>query len=129
MKTTIDCFNGIGMMTGVERYGTLESRLTICATAARKLTEFWGKLLVKMQWPVPPKKVDGMVLPLVTTDDEALERGALKALREQPAMIIMLARCWREEEKGSKAADKSDLEGEWEGLLAAIEDAKGAENA
>lgn len=129
VKATIDCFNGVGMMSGVERYGVLEGRLLICATAARKLTEFWGKLLVKMQWPAPPKRVDALILPLVATGDEHLERGVLKALREQPAMVIMLARYWREEEKGKEAADVSDLKDEWEGLLAGMEAAAGEETS
>lgn len=115
-RTTIDCFNGLGMMTGVSRYGVLEGRLTLCAAASRKLTEAWGKLLPKMRWPVPPKRVDEEILPYLTTGDEPLERAALKALREQPAMVIMLARALRSEEGGGKAAEETarkDLAEEW----------------
>lgn len=117
VKTTLDCFNGIGMMAGVERYGVLEGRLMVCATAGRKLTEFWGKLLVKMQWPTPPKRVDSQILPLIATRDAKLERAALKALREQPAMIIMIARSWREEESGKNVSEKSAYDAEWGDLF------------
>lgn len=121
VKTTIDCFNGVGMMDGVSRYGVLEGRLMICATAGRKLTEMWGKLLVKMQWPTPPKRVDAEILPLLTTGDAALERACLKCLREQPAMVIMIARFLREEEKGKGSVEKSDYAEEWDGLLSELE--------
>lgn len=123
MKTLLDCFNGVGLMDGTARYGVLEARLAVCAGASRKMTELFGKLLQKMLWPVPPKKADEMILPYLTTGDENLERAAIKALREQSASVIMLARSLREAERGSKKADEaSALAQEWEGILAALED-------
>ena len=123
VKTTIDSFNsyeGIGLFSGMGRYAALEGRITLAANASRSLFEFWGVLLKKMLWPTPPKRVDELILPLIT--GQFNDREVLNAMRKEPASIIMLARYWHDQDK----QPRKELEAEWQEVLAAGEEAGNA---
>ena len=101
------------------RYAVLEGRVSLAANASRTLFEFWGILLKKMLWPTPPKKVDELVLPLITGVKE--ERPVLNAIRREPASIIMLARFWHDQDKKARKVEHKELEQEWQAVLAGAE--------
>lgn len=108
VKVTIDCFNsrdGIGRFSGPARYNQLESMLPLVATrAGGSLSRFWGLLLQKMMWPVPPKRMDEVIIPLLQSEDGA---HILRVITEQPASIVMLARYWHTEDKNAlKVSDE-----------------------
>lgn len=115
VKTTIDCFNskdGIGRFSGVARYNQLEAMLPIVATqAGGKLSRFWGLLLKKMLWPVPPKRMDEVILPLLRSDSP---QEVLKVMIEQPGSIVMLARYWHTTDKDANRI----TDDEWQQVIA-----------
>lgn len=91
--------------------------MSLAANASRTLFEFWGVLLSKMLWPTPPKRVDELVLPLITGHAPAHDRAVLGAIRREPASIVMLARFWHDQDKTAR----KELEAEWQEVLTAGE--------
>lgn len=115
VKTTIDCFNsrdGMGRFSGMNRYNHLEAMLPIVATqAGGNMSRFWGLLLKKMMWPVPPKRMDEEILPLLRSESP---HEVLKAITEQPGSVVMLARFWHTQDKDANRVTDE----EWQQVIA-----------
>ena len=112
IKLSLDCFNGVdgtGMFAGVERYNVLAGRVEICAVQADSLTRFWAILLRKMQWSVPPKKADDMIVAALSVPDGA---EVLRVLATETASIISLARMLHDQDKTAKKAIRAAVEAE-----------------
>ena len=112
IKSALDFYNaydGTGLFSGPGRYAVLEGRVRIAAVQSRTLFEFWSRLLTKMQWPTPPKRADGVILPLLKHGDET---GVLRVLAEEAPSIVMLARAWHDEDKAARKAAKEAWEEE-----------------
>lgn len=101
IKTAIDSYNsfdGTGLFAGMERYQVLEGRVRIAAAQAQSLFQFWAILLRKMLWPTPSAIQGEKILPMLQSD---AEEDILRALYNETAPIIMLARSCAEESKKS----------------------------
>ncbi len=121
LKAILDSFNrrsGLGLMKGPERYAVLEGRISLAANASRSLFEFWSILSKKMLWPIPPMRVDALILPLVAGLDPEHDRRVVNALRRETQSLVMLARAWHAEERAARRKSEDELEAEWEAVLA-----------
>lgn len=106
LKASLDYFNsydGTGLFAGTGRYAILEGRVGICAAQARDLVHFWALLLRRMQWPVPPKSADGVILPLLEGDTEVL-----RVLANETASVVMIARALHSADKETRKKIEQD---------------------
>lgn len=106
LKASLDYFNsydGTGLFAGTARYAILEGRVTLCAAQARDLLHFWALLLRRMQWPVPPKSADGVILPLLEGDTEVL-----RVLANETASVVMIARAMHSADKETRKRIEQD---------------------
>lgn len=101
MKSSLDYFNsydGTGLFSGTGRYAVLEGRVAICAAQARDMVHFWALLLRRMQWPVPPKSADAVILPMLIDD----QGQTLRVLANETSSVVMLARAMHAMDKESR---------------------------
>lgn len=120
LKTILDCFNyrdGLGLLEGPARYTVLEGRVSLAANASRTLFEFYSILSKKMLWPIPPMRVDGLILPLLAGLDEGHDRRVVNVLRRETQSLIMLARTWHAEDRDVRRRAKAELDAEWQAVL------------
>lgn len=92
LRIVLNAYNtqdGVGLFAGISRYSTLTERLKLVATQSRDLPSFWSNLLRKMQWPIPPKRLDSELL---TVLHEADPLAVLRVLAMETAYCVMLAR-------------------------------------
>jgi hypothetical protein len=104
---SLDCFNsadGAGMFVGVERYNVLARRVEIAAVQADSLPRFWALLLRRMQWPVPPKAMDGRIVQLMSVPNGI---DVLRVLAMETASVITLGRMAHDQDKAARRADKA----------------------
>ncbi len=87
------------------RYSILAGRAEICAAQARDLPQFWALLLRRMQWPVPPKAADPLIVAAISADNP---RDVLRVLATETASIITLARMLHDANKTARRALRKD---------------------
>lgn len=105
---SLSCFNsldGAGLFSGVARYQALQGRVEICAAQARDLAQFWALLLKRMQWPVPPKGADPLIVAAISAPDP---RAVLRVLATETASIITLARMVHSDDKAERKALRAE---------------------
>lgn len=105
----MDCYNshdGTGLFSGLARYGALAGRTELCAAQARDLPQFWALLLRRMQWPVPPKAADPLIVFALSAERP---RAVLRVLATETASIITLARMLHDEDKATRKALRDEL--------------------
>lgn len=98
----MNCFNsadGTGFFKGVERYNVLSQRAALAATQSRDVHGFWACLLRKMNWPLPPKKMDGEVIAVLAVGEQP---AVLKALATETVSLITIARMLHDEDKKAR---------------------------
>lgn len=102
LKISLDCFNGMdgtGLFKGVERYNVLSQRASLSAVQARDMHGFWACLLRKMQWPLPPKRMDSAVVEALLVEDAP---KTLRCLATETVSLITLARMLHDEDKAKR---------------------------
>lgn len=104
IKLALDCYNsldGAGLFTGTLRYNVLAARAEICAVQARDLHGFWSGLLRKMQWPMPPKRADALIVSAISSSEQP---AVLRSLATETVSIITLARMLHDQDKATRKA-------------------------
>lgn len=127
----LDCFNsaeGIGLFSGAARYQVLAGRVEICAAQARELPQFWALLLRRMQWPVPPRSADPLIVAALSAENP---RAVLHVLATETASVVTLARMVHDAAKAERKALAAESRKAADGVpfdddLALINDSLGA---
>lgn len=112
IQLSLNCFNnadGTGLFAGVERYNVLAGRVEICAVQADSMVKFWALLLKRMQWPVPPKRADVLVVQALNVDSP---HEVLRVLATETASVITLARMMHDADKSTAREMRAALKAE-----------------
>lgn len=91
--------DGTGLFTGVSRYNVLAQRGMLAAVQSRDVHGFWACLLRKMQWPLPPKRMDQEVVKALMVDEPD---KVLRSLGTETVSLITLARMLHDEDKARR---------------------------
>lgn len=92
----LDAYNrgdGVGLLTGVERYERVEARLRQAAIQAASLRGVWDRLCATMQVPLHPTELDETVCRSLALPS-AVQQLVIRALVEQTRSTVQLARFW-----------------------------------
>lgn len=87
----------------------LQARVEIASVQARSLFDFWSILLRRMQWPLPPKKADDLIVSALSGHDD---HQVLASLSKDTASIISIARMLHDQDKATAKALRDELSAE-----------------
>lgn len=81
----------------MNRYAVLAARASLCAVqAGGNVPKFWGLMLSKMLWTVPPKRADDAIVAAIGCPNGV---AVLNAIATETASIITLARMLHDADK------------------------------
>ena len=111
-KLILDCYNskdGTGLFAGMTRYTQLEQRVTLAATQAQNLRDFWCRITTSMKFYTVPKAADETLSNFWVLAIE-LQREMLDVLINQTAMVNVLARQMHTEDKDERKRMQAEQE-------------------